>query len=40
MGEQKQTSMALSNTDSKYMALSKANVEVVWLQKLLVITRS
>jgi hypothetical protein len=39
MGEQKRTSMALSNIGLEYMALSKSNAKVVWLQKLLVITR-
>ena len=34
-GSKKQQSVALSSTESEYMALAKATAEVVWLRKLL-----
>lgn len=34
-GSKKQTSVALSSTESEYMALAKATAEAVWLRKLL-----
>jgi len=34
-GNKKQQLVALSSTESEYMALSKATIEVVWLRHLL-----
>ena len=34
-GNKKQQSVALSSTESEYMALAKATAEIIWLRKLL-----